>query len=437
MKQQLIILASLFVFLITSCQNDNADVFVENPNIEDGVPVNVSFYMFKGLQIDNELVPMKSGIDTRGADENVIKTNISNSVKVILAKKINAQWVLADYFDHKIDPSEKWVPIYHNVRDTTVFHPIEMILTPGEYSITLITGVRSLNWNDTNLKKGMILTEGDNAEWACTYRLTDNGYINPGLPALQEEIFAGREEFEVKKTDDLHSNPFPNDVQLTLQRKVGRLRFMLKKRTSADPGTNVDYGAPFRSGFGTDNTQDFFASGYQSGISAKIRLTDISKKFSSGLNIWGEPQYNYYRLPESVTELYYSAFTWRNYYTGNDGVEYTLAMRNGTRQFGCNFFTKEGEDLPVEISDVRITFYSGGPAYEYDGEIDGISIKHNAITGLIFESGNVNWTHSEGQTVEGRRELLLVKDTNGDPVKSEDKFHNYYEVREKLPDENI
>lgn len=436
MKQQFIILATLFAFLATSCQNDDTDVLVETPPIvEEGIPVKVSFSMLKGLQVDDELVPMHSGVDTRAGEE-VIKTNVSNSVKVILAKKINSQWILADYFDFKIDSTEQWLPIYHNVMDTTVFRPIEMVLTPGEYNITLITGVRSLVWNDNDLKKGMILSEGDNAEWACTYRLTDNGYLNPGLPSLQEEIFAGRKEFEVKKTDDLHSNPFLNEVQLTLQRKVGRLRFLLKKRTSADPGTNVDYGAPFRSNWGTDDTQDFIVS-YQSGITAKLKLSDSGKKFSSGLNVWGEPQYVYYRLPESVTELYYSAFTWRNFYVANDGLEYTLAMRNGTRQFGCNFFTKEGEELPIEISDVRITFFSGGPAYEYDGTIEGISIKHNAITGLIFESGNVNWRYTEGQLTEGRRELLVVKDSNGDPVKSEDKFHNYYEVREKLPNENI
>lgn len=435
MKQQLIIIASLLVFLATSCQNDDTDVFVETATTEDGVPVNVSFSMLNGLQIDNELVPMRSGVEMRDGDD-VIRTNISNSIKVILAKKVNSQWILADYYDYKIDPSERWVLITHDVRDTTVFSPIEMVLTPGEYSITLITGVRALNWNDTNLKRGMILTEGDNAEWACTYRLTDNGYINPGLPALQEEIFAGREEFEVKKTDDLHSNPYPNEVQLTLQRKVGRLRFMLKKRTSADPGTNVDYGAPYRYDYDTDNTQDFFES-YQAGISAKIKLADSGKKFSSGLNIWGEPQYNYYRIPESVSELYYSAFCWRNYYTGNDGLEYTLSMRKGTRQFGCNFFTKEGEDLPIEISDVRLTFFSGGPSYAYDGIIEGISLQHNAISGVIFESGNVNWTYREGQSIEPQRELLLVKDALGNPVKSEDKFHNYYEVRDRLPGESI
>lgn len=427
MKQQLIILASLLVFLAASCQNDDTDVFVETASSEDGVPVNVSFSMLKGLLVDNELVPMRSGVEMRDG-EDVIKTNISNSVKVILAKKINSQWVLADYYDYKIDPSEKWVPIYHHVRDTTVFKPIEMILTPGDYSITLITGVNALTWNK-NLKKGAILAEGENADWVCTYRLTDNGYLNPGLPALQEEIFAARKEFEVKKTDDLHSNPYVNQVDLTLQRKVGRLRFMLKKRTSSDPGVNVDMGMPGRSGFSIDNAQDFFI-GYNNGITAILRLTDAGKKFSGGLNVWGDQQYNHYPSNNSnyATLLYFGVFTWDFFQTGNDGQDYMLGMRNGTRQFGCNYFTNEGDDLPIAVSEVRITAFSGGPSYEFDG-IAEVSIKHNTITGLIFESGNYTWDYRMGQSQEYQRELLLVEDSGGNPVKSEDKFDNYYELR--------
>lgn len=430
MKQQIFILLGVFAFWLTSCQQEDVDLQTDIIPTEEGVPVNISFSVLEGMQTGEELQPMDSEIKTR-ADQGTIKGLISNEIKVIIAKKINGQWILADLIDYKIDKNDNWNQTTHYIKDTSVYDPINLVLTPGDYSATIITGSRSLTWNGT-LKKGTYLNEGASAQWACTYNLSSM-YLNIGWPSLNEEVFAGQKEFEVKKTDDLHSNPFPNVVNITLDRKVAKLRFLLRKRTSPDPGTNADQTIPERIHWTPDNTMDFLSS-YQNGITAEIKLKDPNQKFCAGLDIWAKPHYNYYRDPKFAHTLRLGVYTWRSFELGNDGERYMLGMTHGTSQSSQYFFTEPGVELPLVVSDVRVTAYSGGPVYDYDGEVEGISIKHNEISGLVFESGNWQWEvaiyDNGGVWHEGHRELLLVKDAMGDPVMSEDKFDNYYELRE-------
>lgn len=402
MKKQLIILMSIWTLLIVSCQKEDIDLPIDDPSLSsEGVPVDISFSILGNLETGSAIEPMDLNGETRAGDP--IKVVISNKIKVILAKEVNGQWILDDFFDYKIDPTEKWTPIYHKVTDDSKFDPINMILRPGKYKVTLITGSNSLNWN-RELRKGDILNEGENAQWVCTYRMADRE-LHQGKPSLQEEIFSTVKEFEVKKTDDLHSTVYNNNVSLTLKRKVARLRILLKKRTTGnmDPLTILD-----------------FQTGVINGIVAKLDLTDSNQKFSNGLNVWGELEYSHYNKPEYASTLYFGVFTSGEYYTGNDGNKYMLGMRS-QRQCGQYFFVETDQELPVKISDVMVTGDTYFPAYVYDN-IEGISLKHNTISGVIFESGDKEWPGDS----RIYRNLLLVEE-DGAPAKSETKFNNYYE----------
>ena len=436
MKKQFIILLGILAFWVTSCQNNDFDMDDSINSSAEGSPVNVFYSFSKSLQTGTEQVPMQSDGQIR-AGEGEVKAIISNRIKVLLAKEVNGQWILDDLITYKIDPTvDLWTLLYHDVCDTTQFDPIPLTLRPGKYKITLISGERSLTWNST-LKKGVLLPEGQSAPWLCTYtRATD--FQNIGWPELTEEIFAGSGEFEVKKTEDLHSTVHDNNVSLTMKRKVAKLRFLLKKRTETNPGANADRSIPERINWDDDVNQDFLVS-YQLGITAKLDLADPNQTFCSGLNIWGEAQRTYYLNDQYKKTLRFGVYAWRNFYLGNDGQQYTLGMKRNTNQCNQFFFTGDNEDLPLKISEIRVSAFSGGPVYVYDGTVEGVSLKSNSITGTIFKSGNAAWEVERWQgsavSIDYYRELLLVEE-GGLPAKSEDKFNNYYEVRERKPGEN-
>jgi len=401
MKKQFIILISILAFFATSCQEDES--LVNSLELTTGeLPVQVSFSLGDLLETGSEVVPMNSGGATR-ADEQV-KVSISSGVKVLLAKEVNGKWILDAIFDHVFNGTSSGIRT--NITDSYVFKPILMTLRPGKYKVVLITGSNSMNWN-ANLVVGMELPEGENAPWACTYRMSTSGYMNIGKPSLEEEIFAGSKEFEVKKTEDGHSTVKDNNVSLTLSRKVARIRILLKKRTTGnmDPLTMLD-----------------FQTGVTTGIVAKFSPIDSNQKFSSGLNIWGEQQYQYYFDPEFKSTLYFSVLTLGQYFTGNDNLGYMLATVSG-RQKGQYYFVETDQEIPVRMSGFEVSGQNGLFIYVYDDIIEGVSIKHNTTTGVIFESGNDSWG---GSGSDERRNLVLVEE-DGALAKPEVKFNNYYE----------
>lgn len=400
MRKQFIILISILAFLASSCQEENS---MGNPlELTSGeVPVKVSFSLGDLLETGSEVVPMNSSEGTRAEEQ--VKVSITNGVKVLLAKEVNGQWILDAIFEHIFNGASSWART--DITESYVFKPIQMTLRPGKYKVVLITGSSSMNWNDDGLVTGMVLPEGENAPWACTYRMATRE-LNLGKPTLEEEIFSGAKEFEVKKTEDGHSTVYDNNVSLTLNRKVARVRILLKKRTTGnmDPLTTLD-----------------FQTGVINGIIAKFTPINSSQKFSSGLNVWGEQQYEYYADPSYASTIYFGVFTSGEYYTGNDGYKYMLGMRS-QRQCGQYFFIETDQEIPVKMSDFEITGDTYFPAYVYNGVIEGISIKHNTITGVIFESGDSEW--DSGSRIY--RNLLLVEE-DGAPAKPEIKFNNYYE----------
>lgn len=425
MKKQFIILISILAFFAISCQEDYS---IGNPlELTSGeVPVRISYSLENLLETGSEIVPMSPDVNTRAGEQ--IKANISYRLKVLLAKEVNGKWVLHDIFNHQVIPGQ-YLPI--DITDSSVFRPILMTLTPGTYKVVLITGVNAVNWNAA-LVPGMVLEEGENALWACTYN-TSGGEINPEWPYLQEEIFSGAMEFNVRKTDDVNSVAYNNDVSLTLTRKVAKLRLLMRKRTQEYPGVNADQSNYPGSVNWKDNGTDIdFILNAPNAITAKLEISEPGQKFCNGLDVWGQPQSTFFSKPEFASTLYYGVYAPAHYYMGNDGNNYLLGMKQSSRHHSQFFFVKPDQPLPVIISKVRVSAQDRSPVYVYDDNIEGISLQQNTISGLIFESGNQYWyirstSPSGGTQDDPFRELLVVKE-DGVLAKPETKFNNYYEL---------
>jgi len=429
MKQRLIIFLSLLGVLLTSCQKDDLDQGSVIPGSGDEVPVMVSFSMKNALQTSSEQVPM----GTR-ADETV-KAVISNLIKVLIAKKVDGKLILEKVIEHRLDPSDRWNSNKYDVTESAVFDPISFELRPGDYRMTIITGAHNLTWNGT-LEPGKLVgyvDENENATfntpWACTYDIASM-YLNIGWPQLGEEVFAGVSDFVVAKTDDLHSLPKENTVHVDLKRKVAKLRIALKMRTEEDPGSDArmdDY--PERINITTLPTQDFLL-GFQNGITAELTPVDPNQEFYSGLDVWGNPHKDYYRNDEFRKKFMFGAFTWRITQTGSDNLEYLLGMIKTTSHC-CGFiFMKEGEEMPIQIKNIKVTAYSGGPTYEHDGIVSGVVLKHNTITGIVMKSGNIVWEiahYQGGGTYNSVHKELVLDTVDGEPVKSESLFDSFQE----------
>lgn len=432
MKKKIYILSALLLVLASSCEQHLADL-PDTPDAADKIPVQLSLSLSEALQTETGYEPMSPR-----ADETV-KAVVTNEFKVIVAKYINSKWIIDQIFDYKINPMGGSMD-KHSITDATTLRPVELMLTPGQYKVSVLTGKGSVTQN-LDLAPGVVAEDPGSSQpplWAYTYRF-NQGFLNINEAGLSEEIFAGNTEFTVYKTQDLHSNQLINAGQIQLSRKVGKLRFLLKERTETNPGENVDQNGDGRVRFTENPTQDFFIT-HNNGIVARLDIAEPGKKFVSGLDVWGDPQYSHYIDPKFETTLYYGAFTWKGFKAGDDGGNYLVPMIFNSSQTTIFFFTEEGVDFPLIISDVEVSVNDRMPTYVYDGNITGLTLKHNTQTGLVFKSGNWAWEVDEyvGSMVSTYtfRELLLEKDALGNPVSPENAFGYYYENRQPLPGES-
>lgn len=349
----------LLAMMITSCENNiTSDNLTVN---EDGtVPVNISLSMLSGINYDTGYEPMSRA-------DNLPKAQIGRTYAVLISKKYENRWILDKFLKNNFNGYS--IKIYND----EVFHNFSTDLRPGEYKMTIITGVSSLNF-DEDLQPGLVVEdENGNILPACTYRIEETGYLNPEAESLQEEIFSGCVPFTVEKTEDLHSGSLINNVHIQLTRKVTKLRIFLKE----------EY-----------NGNKFAIEGYDPGISAQLDITDENIKFCNGLNIWGDI---YYDDNKPLTSMKYGAFASKKAEMSSaDNHGYYAPISLGARQFCIFYFSDPNQVYPVEVSKISITYYSGGPEHAYaypeygtpstDTPVN-LTMKHNTQHGIAFAPG--------------------------------------------------
>lgn len=409
MLQRLMILLGTAFLLLVSCEQEDNDYGGITAVTTDEIPVDFSFSMKSNIEYATDYTPIRAAADT-DENGNIIKARISNVYKVLIAKKIDTRWIIEKMMDVKINPDDNFGTSKHDITDSTVFN-FSTELRPGEYRMTIFTGLKFVTWNAL-LKEGMAIgTVGtdDSAPLAYTYQYVGQGYLNTGHQYLQEEIFTANTEFTVTKTEDLHSSPLTQPVSLKLKRMVTRLRILLKYVASPN------------------NKYEFF-KGYSNSIVADLTTT-TDVPFPNGLNVWGDP---FYEENNSITNMKFGVFTWNTPQQATNGFSYMLGMKEDTRQYSPYYFSDPEKDITVSVTNVEVAASSFiGINYLYSDIVPDIVLKHNQTTGFVLAPGDDSWSDTrEGSNGGNLRNMILDIDSSTDkPVNAADIFDLYYELK--------
>jgi len=352
-------MTGIFLF---SCQNEEEDMV--DVSADDGVSVQFSFGIPERMETGTEYVPM--GKATK-ANEDIYPVQITNDYRALIVKKIGSRWILDKMLTLKISTDP--MTTVHRVRDSVTVAKFTTDLRPGQYRITIITGSRAMNWNTNSLKPGLIVEDGNNKiPMACCYRPIDGGYFHSDKYGLEEEIFAGRYDFTVKKTEDLHSDSLIEPVHLQLERKVAKFRILLYNDDIGPGSFNISQG--------------------NNAITALINAK-ASDPLPLGLNVWGESFYS----DTPVTEVAYGIYTTNKRLISNEpgNLEYFVPYKGTERQFSTFLFTDPDRDIPITVSEVLHTYVSRAPTYKCQDVPINLILKHNHIHGLIMRPNGIDW----------------------------------------------
>lgn len=381
MIRKIIIFLSIGLWML-SCQQSETDIETDKGNnSENGIPVKVGVVM-GNISYQTDYTPMKS----TKADSDEIKVRISKFYRIVLMKRVEDKIIIHSLMTGVTDPAiVDWGSTAYKAGES--LDDIPLVLTPGKYYVTVFTGFNKLKEN-SNLKEGMVVAQDGisdgTQDYAYTYRVGDGGYSNVGLDYIGEEIFTGSTEFEVKKTEDLHSssNPALDDIKITLKRCVTKFRIVLN-----DPPAQSYY-------------ESFASNGTEPIIKADIIATN--GKFVDGLDIWGKPWYH------PINERKYFKYC-------IEAKEDMISFPNGNKYYLSTFgsrvnapyiFSKEGDDVEVEISNIQVLFGSNNRYYEYYGSSVHKELIHSNIDGFMLQPG----TYTDESNWPPITELQLLMD---------------------------
>jgi len=417
LQRLIIILLGTMVLFLSSCQQDDEDFGNGIIDNSDEVPVKFSFSMGGGMDFATGYEPMRSAIDTRDDSGDMIKAGISNTYKVVFVKKIGSRWILEKTLEIMIDPADKFNEEVYDVTDSTAFS-FSTDLRPGEYKVTVFTGIASISWNN-DLKPGYVVNDENvpnyPVPYACIYRTVSDGYgfLNPGHKYLEEEMFAGTTDFTVKRTEDLHSSSLISPIFLKLNRKVTKLRILLHYLPSA-----------------TD--KNFFNS-FENGITADVISTN-NVTFPIGMDIWSNP---YYGPNDTITRMKYGVFCWREPQLSSvTGETYLMSMKKGgTKQHSLYYFSDPAKDIVASLANVEVTASSWvNINFSYREPVPNILLKYNHINGVVFRPGDDTWVKIDkyGNNID-MISMDLEVDSNDKPINAASIFDNYYEYKNDTP----
>lgn len=396
MIRKLILLLSIAVWII-SCQQDDLDLSIDNTrtNNKDGVPVKISLSLGDQIDYETGYTPMKAGT------EDEVKLKISNLYRIIIMKKIGDKIIIDSLATGVADNSlREWDSASFNEGDN--LSDLSLVLTPGEYYLSIFTGYNRLTWN-SHIKRGGVVADGSldgTHKYACTYGIGANSYSNVGVRYISEEIFSGTTHFTVNKTEDLHSSPDPalDNIKITLKRNVTKYRMVLHDYEGVDQN-------------------DAFESNYSEPIIRGNMTALNGTKFVDGLDIWGDPWYD----TTPTTEMEYCTETKGSMIAfGNERYYFST---HGTRVHAPYFFSKEGDDVDVMFSNIKAYFGSNSRYYQYYETVNTTLI-HNNVDGIIFKPGNV--TNSNVWPPITTMELEMDV-TNTKPKNTLELFNSYAE----------
>lgn len=354
------ILAGLY-----SCEQNLTEEILPQQNPETDERVPMTFQMtFPGLtDYGTDLVPM-----SRATTKDTIKSLIANEYKAIIIKKIENQWFVDTVI--KNQPIQTPGSIWNNLTITkdTAFSPIQINLRPGTYKMGLFLGVNNTDLNP-ELKKGFLVSSapdivaGQNLPAAVFAHIA--GPPQPltndppeGTYVIAREIFAGMVNFTVGKDQELQAKGVNTPLNIALQRKVSRYRFLLKQ------------------------TAELTFDRTPHKLQLILRATDANNPFCNGLDVLGG---SYYDLSNPLTEISLLESTTGNFYLSTyDNELYQMAETaggGGSTNFGPFIIM----DKPINF-ELTVPMFSGqasGPLYECKENLS-LTFQPNSLLTNIF-----------------------------------------------------
>lgn len=362
--KKLFYIISIIAGLYSCEQNLTEEIIPQQVVSESDEKIPVTFQMTFPELIDygTDLVPM-----SRAATDTV-KSLITNEYKAIIIKKIENQWFVDTVIKKQPFqvPGSIWASL--NITENTTFSPLQIELRPGTYKMCLFLGVNDADFNP-QLQKGFLVSStpdmvpGRNLPVAVYAHITGKPGLNPNDPpegtyVIGREIFAGMVSFTVGKDQELQAKGINTPLNVALQRKVSRYRFLLKK--TAEPTFDK-----------TPHKLQFI-----------LRTTDANNPFCNGLDVLGG---SYYDLSKPLTEISLVESTTGNFYLSTyDNVLYQMsetAGGGGSTNFGP--FIIMDKPISFELTLPMLAGQSGGPLYECKEKLS-LTFQPNSLLTNVF-----------------------------------------------------
>lgn len=276
--------------------------------------------------------------------------------------------------------TEPWWNTKIDITKGTLYSNIVTTLRPGTYEIVLFTSAAHTEVN-SKLKPGTIVPgPGSPAdEWFAIKYM--KGYVQ--MYMLGRDIFYGRKEFTVSKTDNLHGSQ-PGPVIIDMKRRTAKMRFWLQETTQAE---HDNLGIPYVTQISEPGGGTLTMHG---GVYVQLeRKDDPSKPMPWGLDLWGRvwtdpnppaSENDGHTFIECYVDTYpvprLSPFNGLKYYVGG------MHMQAG----GMYFFSDDNSPLDIRMKGaLDLTYHHSDPKGYYDAAQHEFTLKNNHISGMVFK----------------------------------------------------
>ena len=369
-------------FLAGACTDEES--FMQPASPAEGT-VRVPVTLEAAVQTDTSLEPM-----TRATYH---KEWFSNVCRVLILKRSDTRWIVDTTLTVRLDPrSGPWDEL-----KVTDFPPcsFDAELRPGAYRFVAILNWQVAKWN-SDLLPGRVVADDADASVRTPSLIVYNISTHPantGYRMLNREVFVAVADLTVPRADDLHGTAIP-PVELRAERRVGKLRILLKNTPSP------------REGFTFEPTAH----------TLRLLLTAQEKPFPEGIDALGGMYYG----DTGLYELPWCMSTIGTFHAAESG-EYQMCQTNST-VFSPFLFADPAGELAFTVSGISIAGASGGFTYK-TGEVFDRTLAASRIDGIVFRTTDVIDNSSSQKLVD----VTEACDAEGRPENAATLFDEFYE----------
>lgn len=356
------------------------------PSADEESRVEVGFRL-EAPDTDTSLEPM-----TRASS---YKEWFGNACRLLILKKTGARWIVDATQTVLLDAdSGPWAEL--KLADALPPCSFGCELRPGDYRIVAAINWQSCDWNTELVPGKVVADDADDALLTpplITYPISTH-WMNSGYRQLTREVFIAVADFTVPKSGDLHAAGMPA-VTLRAERRVAKFRVLLKDKPSPV------------------NAFTFETTAH----TVQALFTSQTKPFAEGIDALG----NMYYGASGIYELPWCMSTMGDFHTSGAG-RYQMCQTNSTVFSPFLFAGPEAGEIPVKITDIRISGKSGGFSYKTD-EVYTRSLACSTIAGIVFEATDIYDDSSSQLLID----VVEAADDAGSPENAVTLFDPFYE----------